>query len=668
MYNFCLFAGTKEGRTLSEFLAAQQAAVTVCVATAYGEASLPQGENLTVLTGPLAAADIRALLAKNRYDLVIDATHPYAAQITAAIVEACREEHTPYLRLLRDSGDAPEGTVFVSDIGEAADYLSRRQGNILLTTGSKDLRSYTAIDGFTDRVYARVLPMETSLAACREAGLKPDHIIAMQGPFSEEMNLAILRSISAAYLVTKDSGSPGGFAEKAAAAEKAGAQLVVIGRPPQQEGLTYAQTIEKLCADFQLTVQPQVTVAGIGPGHANAVTEEVAQAIREADCLIGAARMLEAKARPGQEVFAAISPQAIAGYIQSHPAYRRFTVIMSGDVGFFSGTKKLLPLLAGCRVRVLPGLSSLVYLCARLQTSYEDVLPVSVHGRDHNIVPDVRANARIFALAGGENGIAGICAALSRAGLGQVRLSVGQRLSYPDEKIVCGTAEELQQGTYDSLSVALIENPRPDAVVSPGLPDAAFQRGEGEKGKVPMTKSEVRAVCLSKLRLTPAAVCWDVGAGTGSVSIEMALLAKKGQVYAIEQNEKAVELLEHNQRLFAADNITLLHGSAPEICRELPAPSHVFIGGSSGNLPQIIDLVLAKNPQARIVATAVTLESIAALNHCLQAFSFTETDAVCLNVSYGRTAGAYHLMTAHNPVYIFTMQGGGPTAGGDMAP
>ena len=392
---------------------------------------------------------------------------------------------------------------------------------------------------------------------------------------------------------------------------------------------------------------------GLGPGAECAQTGEVREAIRTADCLIGAKRMLSAVAAPGRLCMEAIAPEAIADAIAAHPACARFAVIMSGDTGFFSGTKKLLPRLADCRVRVLPGLSSLSVLCARLGVSYEDVVPVSLHGRTHDIVSDVRRHARVFALVGGEDGMAALCRRLRDAGLGDVRVSVGERLSYPDEAVTCGTAAELCGQTFAPLSVALLENPAPSAV-TPGLPDELFLRAQEPGHVVPMTKSEVRAVCLSKLALPENAVCWDVGAGTGSVSIEMALQAKRGRVYAVERQEDALALLARNKAAFSAGNLEIVSGTAPAACEALPAPTHVFLGGTAGNLNGILDAALRKNPHVRIVATAVTLESVGAL--AARMADFEKAECVSLQAARARTAGSYHLMQGQNPVYIFTMQ------------
>lgn len=655
MYKLCVFAGTTEGREIVEFLARQDVLVTACAATAYGGALLPAGERLTVSTKRLTAGEMETLFAAERFDLVVDATHPYAGAVTENIAGACAATGTDYVRLLRAGTAAPEDAVFVPDIPAAVRYLEGTRGNILLTTGSKELCRFACLRGFSDRVYARVLPMEDSLRACREAGLPNAHILAMQGPFSKELNAAMLRSVNAKFLVTKDSGAAGGFDEKLRAAGETGAGTVVIGRPPQREGLDFDRTVSLLCRRFHLEWRPQVAVVGIGPGSAAAVTEEVRTAIARAACVIGAQRMV-ALAAAGQTVYTAIAPEAIAGYIREHRSLGRFAVVMSGDTGFYSGAKKLLPLLPDCDVTVLPGVSSLAYLCARLGTSYEDVVPVSVHGREYDPVPEVRRHARVFALVGGDGGVPALCRTLTENGLGGVRVSVGERLSYPDERITAGTAEALKDGAFHSLSAVLIENPAPDAAVVFGLPDEAFLRAEA----IPMTKREVRAVCLSRLALTEQSVAWDVGAGTGSVAIEMALLARRGQVYAIERKPEAVELLRENGRRFHVGNLTAVAGAAPAVCAGLPAPTHAFIGGSAGHLKEILSLLLEKNPAVRIVATAITLESVAELTECAKDGRFAEVETVCLNVARDKKAGPYHLMMGQNPVYIFTMRGKTP--------
>lgn len=653
MCKICVFAGTTEGRELVDFLTTQSVTVMACVATEYGETLLRPASNLTISAKRLTLEEMEELFRQERFQIVVDATHPYANVVTENIAEACAHTDTEYLRLLRSGDAGNEDAIYVPDIAGAIDYLNLQDGNILLTTGSKELSKLTSMRGFADRVYARVLPMEESLHLCAEARVKPAHILAMQGPFSEELNVAMLRSVNAKFLVTKDSGSKGGFSEKVSAAKKTGTKLVIIGRPLQREGMDFSQVIKELCCRFSLVWRPTVNVIGIGPGDETSVTLAGRTAIRQADCLIGAKRMLEAVQLPGQKTIEQIDPEKIAKFIKCNRELLSFSVVMSGDTGFFSGTKKLLPMLSDCNVNVYPGISSLSYLCAKLGTSYEDVLTVSSHGRDRSLLPQIRRNRRVFTLLGGENGLGFLCQKLVKAGLGNVRVSAGEQLSYPNERITIGSAAELAQKPFHSLCAALLENPNPCGTTQ-GLPDDSFQRVDA----VPMTKSEIRAVCMSKLCLPQNAVCWDIGAGTGSVSIEMGLQAENGHIYAIERKKEAIDLIEENCRHFGISNLTIVPGLAPDVCTDLPAPTHAFLGGTAGNLKEIVGLLLQKNPKVRIVATAIALETVAELTSCLKEFPFGHTEVVCITVAREKKAGAYHLMAGQNPIYIFTMEGG----------
>lgn len=655
MPEICLFAGTAEGRRLTAFLEKQDVKLTVCVASEYGGQLLDGGDHFSLSDRKLSAEEIFELLQSGHFDLVIDATHPYAAAVTENIAESCRRTGTEYLRLLRGTSGAADSAVTVPDIASAVEFLNTTEGNILLTTGSKNLGAFTALRDFPERVYARVLPMGSSLEACDAAGLKPSHIIAMQGPFSEEMNLANLRSVRAAWLVTKDTGETGGFTAKITAAEKAGAGVVVIGRPSHEEGYSEAEVIGLLCERFGFSRVPSVKIIGIGPGGQDQMTRAAWQAIESADCLIGAKRMLAA-AVPGQKpCFEAIAPEAITDHIRNHPEYQHFAVLMSGDSGFYSGTRRLLPLLKDFETEVLPGISSLSYLCAKLGTDYEEIRTVSLHGRTTGFLPEVSREKRLFLLTGGENTVHAVCQKLIDAELEDVRLSIGEHLSYPDERIRNGTPRELLNRTFDPLSVILIENDHPSAVVTHGLPDEAFERESGSKGLIPMTKSEIRSVCLSKLALTETAVCWDIGCGTGSVAVEMALQAGKGRVCAIDIDPAAAELTGKNAARFSCANLSVTQGSAPEACRDLPTPTHVFIGGSSGNLREIIQTLFDRKAPMRITAAAVTLDTIAELTDISESFPFSESEVVMIQTARGKKAGSHRLMLGGNPVYIFTM-------------
>jgi len=233
-----------------------------------------------------------------------------------------------------------------------------------------------------------------------------------------------------------------------------------------------------------------------------------------------------------------------------------------------------------------------------------------------------------------------------------VQITVGQDFGYDTEKVFTGTPEQVLKESFGKLCVALIINDRPVRSNPISIPDEEFTRGDA-----PMTKSEVRALSVAKLKLSDDSVVYDIGAGTGSVSIEMALCAVNGTVYAIEKEDAAADLIEVNKLKFKTPNLQVIRGLAPEAMRDLPAPTHAFIGGSSGNLKDIISCLLKKNPQIRIVINSVTVETLEETTQVIRDFNLVEEDFTCINVSRARKLGRYHLMTAQNPVYIAVVRG-----------
>ena len=209
----------------------------------------------------------------------------------------------------------------------------------------------------------------------------------------------------------------------------------------------------------------------------------------------------------------------------------------------------------------------------------------------------VRSHGKTFLLTGGDNRAQDICAELAERGMGELAVWVGERLSYPDEAVSYGTAADLARKDFDSLAVMLVANPAPvrTGVAVPGISDDDFLRGDA-----PMTKEEVRALALSKLRLEAHHVVWDVGAGTGSVSVECALSCPAGRVYAVEKKEEALALLAENRARFHAANLEVVAGTAPEALEALSAPDRVFLGGTSGSLEDILNVIFRKNPAARV--------------------------------------------------------------------
>ncbi len=655
MQKVLVFAGTIEGRKIAEFLDAQDVATHICVATEYGESLLPKGGHLEVSHDRLTEEEMEALLDREMFTVVVDATHPYAQVVTENIRSACEKKSIPCLRLVRASEDwSMDDVVCVDSVDEAAQWLKGTNGNILAATGSKELKAYTQIPGFEERVYARVLSLPEVARECADLGFTGKHLICMQGPFSVEMNTAILRQYDIRYLVTKEAGKNGGFPEKVQAAKAAGAKLVVVGRPVKEEGYSFIACKKELIDRLNLHVKQQVSLVGIGPGADKERTQAATECFARADLIIGAKRMTDCVAMQGQAVYTAYDPVKIRDYIKEHPEFERIAVALSGDVGFYSGARKLLDILKeDMSVDIVPGISSMVAFMAKLGLPWEDVVPFSVHGRDVNLIGHIRKHEKIYAILGTSEGVSLLCNQLVFYGMGDVQVSVGEKLSYPDERIQTGTAADFVGIETDPLCVIYVENPQAaGCIVTHGMSDELFLRD-----KVPMTKEEVRTASISKLHLTKDAIIYDVGAGTGSVSIEMALAVTDGHVYAVEKKDTAVELLHKNKQHFGADNLTIVEGLAPDALEELPVPTHAFIGGSSGNLDEIVGLLLKKNSGIRIVINAITLETVQEALDVMKKYPVRDTEIVSMSVARSKEIGSYHMMMGQNPVYIFSFEG-----------
>ena len=661
-----IFSGTTEGRTLSEKLTASGIAHIVCVATEYGELVMEPSALADVRTGRMTALEMYDLI-KFEADKVFDATHPYAADVSHNILTACLAADKEYVRILRDADSElfpKDADIHLFENAEScAAALSETQGNILLTTGSKELGIYASDENVRSRLYARVLPSHDSISLCEAAGMSGRHIIAMQGPFSMETDLALIRQFEIKTLVTKSSGTAGGAPDKVRAAARAGIPVYMIGRPSEETGLSVNDVLAKY---FGIRSHMTVELAGIGPGGKELLTADAAEAIRKADILFGAPRMLSGY--DGRKVFPYYRAEDIIPVLEKEIP-ERAAVLFSGDTGFYSGAEKLAPALRKwayesgikCDVRIHPGISSFAYLAAKAGVSYQDAELVSIHGCSADkkaaaeLVSSVRYNEKTFVLLSGASDVKLMGDLLVENGLSSVSIILGFQLSYPEEIVGMIRAEDCGKVTEPGLYTAIVVNEHPQTkAILPVISDDEMIRG-----KVPMTKENIRHLSVMKLGLAEGATVYDIGSGTGSVACEIAAQSSSIEVYAIEKKEEACSLIKQNAAKFGLSNIQIVQGIAPESLDGLEPPTHAFIGGSSGELREILTALNNTGRSVRVVINAVSLETMAEIQSVLKDFETSDLSVEQVSVSKARELGSYHMMTAENPVLIASFTLGG---------
>ena len=793
MKKVLIYAGTTEGRELAQELAKERIYCDISVATEYGRQIMDEkiSPYICILQGRMTAEQMRRKYESEQYLAVVDATHPFATEVSVNIRESLRGLDIPYFRLGREKipGEAGERQAgeqqaeerqagerqggeqqaeeqnyvarkYFQNTAACVEALKKTEGKIFLTTGSKELSVFCREETIRKRLVVRVLPGMESLRECVRNGLEGRQIIAMQGPFSKEMNLAMIRQYQASVLVTKESGKTGGEDTKLAAAGEAQIPSYIILRPSEKtpvmdmdEVLEQIRRLESMTDPSRKKTQEgqdlvdlydtkteevvyqkvhecqenkeqekkqkekkqeekkqqekkqeqhrnlQITLAGIGMGAEALLTEEVRNRIAEADYVFGAKRMVESiKKLCKQNVktyncYLSKDIIPVIENIQENSA--KIVILFSGDTGFYSGCEKLYNELCKHKgmgkAEVLPGISSLSMLSARTGISWQDAKILSTHGVEpalwkSRLLDAAKHEKKTFFLTSGVADVEEIGNLLSsefaKEEWKNLKIYLGYQLSYPQEWVRCLTVDELcklmsrdhNDGGQDSLQNSLQEEPqdklqdklqdKPEEGLyvgmilnehpkkhrlTPGYPDDMFIRGQ-----VPMTKEEVRSVSICKLHLTEDAVVYDIGSGTGSVSVEIAALSPHVQVYAMEVNGEAVSLLEENCKQFGLHNVRCIRTKAPDGLEDLPVATHAFIGGSKGNLREILWTLYRKNNHMRIVVNAVSMETICQMQELLKELPVEQEEILQLSVTKTKQLGSYHMLQAANPVYIYS--------------
>lgn len=517
-----IFGGTSEGRELAEYAQAHQIPVLVSVVSGYGESLLRESDLVQVHTGALDETAMRQFLQEAAPNLVLDATHPYARVVTEQVAALCRKLEIPYQRVLRGSEQAvssetgdntsKSAPVYVVDsLFDAVECLKQDDRPVLLTTGSKELEAFAEDPALRERIYARVLPDSQVLKKCEDLGICGAHVIAMQGPFSTELNCALLRTVKAGWLVTKEAGKRGGFVEKMEAAGECGVSVIVIRRPVREEGISLEEAKRQMDAycvhpsaadklsdsvqhpkpdmtqnqnqnsvDFDMSgkqnADPEqehrgsctLSVIGMGMGGGKQLTLEVLEVLENSDIVFGASRMLKDLApwirKKHQEAY--YQPEKILDWMETHPKYQHAVVACSGDTGFYSGGGSMMRELKKrfgkmtaipYEVKVYPGISSVSSLAARFGISWDDAYLTSAHGRDCDVTALLKKQKKVFLLLDSNMDLKQVCQILKDADMGDTLIYAGVRMGYEDERKIYGTAETMTKIETDSLTAVFLE-------------------------------------------------------------------------------------------------------------------------------------------------------------------------------------------------------------------
>ncbi len=681
MSRILVFAGTTEGRRIAEKISLAGQKALVCVATEYGTQAMPDLDGVEVHQGRMTETQMERLMEQEDFVCVVDATHPYATVVSENIKAAAESTLLTYIRLKRNvepkSDFSNPGVHYFDDNESCAIALEGTRGNILLTTGSKELAVYMRRGSLKDRVVARILPGVESLKICEGLGLTGRDIIAMQGPFSKDMNLAQIRDYKISVLVTKMSGHAGGFFEKALAADEAGISLFVVGSPDYSEGMRFDEVCSRLTQLTGVRIgrdrQFEVSVIGCGMGSEGYLTTDARIAIDEAQYIFGSRRMVETFGTSKQS-FPFYKPVDIIQYLDRLSSSLaddtiKAAVLYSGDAGFYSGAADLIPALYDWRaeqkgrgtvvyIKQIPGVSAVSALASLLGIPYEDSKILSMHGVEQNdesdmtVVTAVRNNKKIFMLLSKPADMIHYGEVLHAAGLSKVQLTMSLDMGTPDGRIYSMTAEETAgcdpENMPEGLGTLYIQNDDPLNTSGFALKDSDFIRREG----VPMTKEEIRYVILGKLGMKKGEVLYDVGSGTGSIAVAAAGISDSIHVYAIDDDDEAVEAIKENKEKYGRDNLTVSKSSAPDNFDLLPKPDAAFIGGSKGRMREIIRGLRDKNRAVRVVASAVTIETLSEIMEIMAEIPNSSVDIIQMNIARTETIEKYHVIKAHNPIFI----------------
>lgn len=485
MSSVFVFSGTSEGRELCEKLASAGILCHVFVATEYGQAVMKKDANLKVSVKRLDSEEIENKIKELKPEFILDATHPHAVEVTDNILSACKvlNMQEKYIRVSRNISDlsqcanenmdyessnssdlveekqtnktkkSNERTIIVHSTDEAVNAVKSMPGRILLTTGVKELSLFCR-ENIAERLVVRILPGKESITEALSCNIPSKRIIAMEGPFSTEMNVALIKQYEIGLLVTKNSGSRGGFAEKIKACEETGISVVIIDKPSEDKGISIDEAVSKVKKQLNISDSDEVkdiSLVGAGVCNKDYLLNIAHKAIKDAELIIGAQRMIEfgKSINSSADFISEYKADNILQIIKNTEA-KRICILFSGDTGLCSGAKGVKAEIerAGIKadLKLIPGVSSISYFSSKIGIQYSDYPFISLHGRDADYSEVLHREGGFFAICSGKEDVEKVFNECKK-----YHVFVGKNLGSEDEEVFEADekkVEALSQGLF----------------------------------------------------------------------------------------------------------------------------------------------------------------------------------------------------------------------------
>jgi precorrin-6Y C5,15-methyltransferase (decarboxylating) len=418
--------------------------------------------------------------------------------------------------------------------------------------------------------------------------------------------------------------------------------------------------------------EPRIYIIGVGSDGLAGLTSRAREVLAGADIVYGSRPVLQMmpEVRAEKRPLGGDLQETIAG-LTRELGQKRIVIVGGGDPLFYGVARYLCDRMGKERFEVLPHVSSMQLAFARVKESWEEAFLTNLQTHPLATVIDrIRVADTVGLFTTEEEGPNEIARQLLERGLDYFRIFVCENLGGPDERVTQGELSDIGGMEFAPLNVVILKRKpgHPDRPASAarfrrfGNPDDVFAQSRPKSGLI--TQAEVRAIALAQLAIRPADVVWDVGAGSGSVAIEAAQLSDPGPVYAIEQDAADYHLIRANAETFAVSNLKAIHGIAPAVFSELPAPDAVFVGGLGREVARLLEAVWdALRPGGRLVVNVATLESLSAVHSVLKRLA-GHVEALLVNVARGTEQLETLRFDAVNPSFLFAVtRPGAPVPG-----